>query len=132
MRPFNGRFAEFWSELGDIEQIAIWNEYAYSIGDEPICDMGEFNEIASGMQPFDIALKIRFGDFNPNHNYFRFDGYANLESTDYPVEEWLDGMEDDLADFYEDHEDLLTAICSEAEELYKEEEEDEETEEEDI
>lgn len=126
MKPFSERFADFWSELGDSEQIAIWNEYAYNVGDEPVEDMDNFDELLYGWEPMKIALCIRFGDFNPNHNYFRFDGYGNLESTDYPASEWIDGLEDDLADFYEDREDLLTAICSEADELYEDEEESEE------
>ena len=82
MKTFKERFADVWSELGDCEQIAIYNEWAYRIGEEPIEDMDLFDDVMCGWKPIDIALRIRFGDFNPNHHYFRFDGYGNLESTD--------------------------------------------------
>lgn len=43
-------------------------------------DMDNFNEIMEGYTPMEISQKIYFGDFNPNADYFYFNGYANLES----------------------------------------------------
>ena len=47
-------------------------------------DMDSFDEIMSGYTPSEIARMIFFGDFNPNNDYFRFNGYGNLESADWP------------------------------------------------
>ncbi len=41
--------------------------------------MHEFNEFMCG-DPLEIANKIFYGDFNPNHEFFRFDAYGNLKS----------------------------------------------------
>lgn len=48
--------------------------------DDKIFDMDDFNEIMSALTPMDVASKILYGDFRPNDCYFKFDGYANLES----------------------------------------------------
>ena len=131
MRTFAERFADVFSELGDYEQMTIFNEWAYRIGEEPIEDMENFDDLMCGWKPSDIALRIAYGDFHPNRAFFRFDGYGNLESTDY-LNDWLDSyVISDLADWYEEHKDVLTCVCSEMEEICEEEEE-EETEEETI
>ena len=127
MKTFEARFADVWSELGDIEQMSIFNEWAYRIGEEPICDMNEFDDLMHGWKPIDIAMRIHFGDFNPNHEYFRFDGYGNLESTNYPCE-WIEDYMDDMVSWYEENEDALTCVCSEMEEVFEEEEDEQEDE----
>lgn len=40
------------------------------------------------MTPSEIASSIVYGDFNPNHDYFHFNGYGNFESTDCPID-WI-------------------------------------------
>lgn len=48
-----------------------------------VCDMDCLGEILYGMSP-DVAIsKAYYGDFNPNHEYFTFDGYGNLTSFNY-------------------------------------------------
>lgn len=47
-------------------------------------DMDEFDEFMSNYTPMEIAQMIYFGEFNPNDDYFRFNGYGNLESADWP------------------------------------------------
>lgn len=62
-------------------------------------DMVYLDEFLDGYTPTQIALMIHFGDFNPNHEYFRFNAYENLESC-YGVD-WdkqLDEYRDDIAD----------------------------------
>lgn len=44
--------------------------------------MEDFDDVMQGYTPTEIASKIFYGEFNPNDNYFRFNGYANLESLD--------------------------------------------------
>lgn len=59
---------------------------------ESIYPMDDFDELMDGMTPTDIAEKIYYGDgFNPNDDYFMFDGCANLKSlTDFSVTDEID------------------------------------------
>lgn len=62
-------------------------------------DMGLLDEFLDGYTPTQIALMIHFGDFNPNHEYFRFNAYRNLESC--YGDDWdkqLDESRGDIAD----------------------------------
>lgn len=56
--------------------------------DEANCDnyiypMDDFDDIMSSLTPSELSCRIFYGEFNPNHNYFWFDGYDNLCSSDY-------------------------------------------------
>ena len=77
-------------DMDDSDAVALHNEYCYEINDydDEIIEMERFDEICEGMTPIDIANHIFYGDFNPNHSYFRYDGYANFESTDFPTD-WI-------------------------------------------
>lgn len=70
------------------DAVALHNEWCYETNnyDDEIIEMERFNEICSWMSPLDIATKTFYGDFNPNHGYFYFNGYGNFESTDYPTD----------------------------------------------
>lgn len=88
--------------------------------DDVLYSMDEFDELMNPQVESEGALwlaqRIHFGDFNPNHDYFYFNGYANLCSTDWADEyydkhldrdeflEWCDG-ESYLDDYKEDEED---------------------------
>lgn len=48
------------------------NIIAYSIDD--------FDDMVSGIEPYDLALKLHFGGFVPHYSLFRFNGYGNIES----------------------------------------------------
>ena len=65
--------------IGLVNDINSWD---LSLEHLQVFSMDEFNEIMEGYDPLEIANRIYFGDFNPNHEYFRFNGYANLESLD--------------------------------------------------
>lgn len=131
MRTFYERFAEYFAEQGNAEQVSIYNEWAYSTGNEPVNFMYEFDEVCAGFSPLDIVFKVRFGDFNPNHDYFTFDGYTNLESIE-NVAEWLEDYVDDMADYFENHyRDLADIIGTcDAGALYEEDEDEEQEDEE--
>ena len=69
------------------------------------------------------------GSFNPNDDWFRWDGLGNLESTDYPEKDWIDI--DDIADYIVENDDALRNddlrdLMDEIEAENEEEEEDEE------
>ena len=97
------------------------NEYFDKTGyfDDRIYDMEEFDEMMSGVSPWNIATKIFYGDFRPNDNYFKFDGYANLQSFDYisdevDLEEIADYIIDNDEDF--DNSDIREILNEENEE----------------
>lgn len=77
-------------DMDDSDAVALHNEYCYETNnyDDEIIEMERFDEICEGMTPSDIANHIFYGDFNPNHEYFHFNGYGNFESTDYPTD-WI-------------------------------------------
>lgn len=64
---------------------------SYLDGDDAIYPMDDFNELLYGREPWEIARAAYYGEFCPADNYFRFNVYANLESTDDPLYEgWID------------------------------------------
>ena len=77
-------------DMDDSDAVALHNEYCYETNnyDDEIIEMERFDEICEGMTPSDIARGIFYGDFNPNHDYFHFNGYGNFESTNYPTD-WI-------------------------------------------
>ena len=71
--------------IGLVNDVNSWDS---SLGFLEVFYMDEFNEVMNGIEPLEIANRMFFGNFNPNDEYFRFDGYANLESLDeYEVEQ---------------------------------------------
>lgn len=74
-------------DMDTSDAVALHNEWCYETNnyDDEIIEMERFDEICEGMIPSDIAQRIFYGDFNPTHSYFRYNGYANFESTDYPT-----------------------------------------------
>lgn len=77
-------------DMDESDAVALHNEYCYETSDydDEIIEMERFDEICEGMTPSDIANHIFYGDFNPNHEYFHYNGYGNFESTDYPTD-WI-------------------------------------------
>lgn len=80
-----------------MEELDSWNGY---LGDDRWYDMDELNELYCGTEPIEILQRAYFGidnddwtidhhgekrsaSFNPNRNYFSFNGYSNLVSSDY-------------------------------------------------
>ena len=107
--------------MSESKLFTIYNEYLDKTEycDDRIYDMEEFDEIMSGLSPWDVATKIFYGDFRPNDNYFRFDGYANLESFDYisneiDFEEIADYIVDNDEDF--DNSDIREVLDEDDEE----------------
>lgn len=81
------RIKEIIEEMSTEDKVALWNEYCdlEHRFDDRIYSMEEFDEIMSGREPLDIIRTCYLGDFNPTHEYFWFNGYANLES-DYDID----------------------------------------------
>ena len=83
------------------------NSYDGSLDYLQVFSMDDFDEIMNGIDPSALAFRIFYGDFNPNHDYFRFNAYANLESLDeYDLEEEIKDNSGEIAqrtvELYED------------------------------
>lgn len=62
-------------------------------------NMEDFDEMMEGYTPTEIAERIFFGDFNPNNDYFYFNGYGNLESiNEYEMENHFSILIDEVVD----------------------------------
>lgn len=82
-----------------MEMVQEINAYNGSMEDLELYEMDMFDEIMESFEPMDIALKTLYGNFNPNDDYFRFDGYANLESlSELDVENELLDYENEIID----------------------------------
>lgn len=63
-------------------------------------DMEELDTYLEGYTPTEIAQKCQFGDFNISDEYFRFDGYENLEScNDWEWKRQVDDSRDEIAEY---------------------------------
>lgn len=117
--------------LSSDEAVSLWNEYCSKDGrmDDYIYSMNEFDEIMGNMTPLDVARTCYYGEFCPADDYFWFNGYANLESSDFP-------SMDDKSPFYA--KELATWIiknenalyCDEIQEILDEDDEEEKDEDE--
>lgn len=90
--------------------IAIHNEYCYTASnmDDYVYSMSEFDEIMGNMAPWEIARACFYGhEFCPAHDYFRFNGYANLESFEFAPEGNSGIYTSDIADYIDRTEDAL-------------------------
>ena len=95
---------EILENLDDSDILSIYREMdSYDL----IFEMNEFNEICDGLEPFKVACKVIYGDFNPYHNYFKFDGYENFKSSDYLSDLiYFDEMVDFVIGVYTDGDSL--------------------------
>lgn len=63
-----------------IEELDSWNGY---LGDDKYYPMYDINELLQGKNIEDIINMVFYGSVNPNDDYFKFNGYGNLETSDY-------------------------------------------------
>lgn len=125
-----------------IEELDSYNGY---LGDDRYYYMEMLNEFYADAEPLELLQRVYFGyseeeyitdqwgekhrrEFNPMHNYFRYNGYGNLVSTDYP--DYSDHLDDyaiismlenrAYIDSIEDEDDLA-ALFDELEEVYNDE-----------
>ena len=62
-------------------------------------NMEDFDEMMEGYTPTELAQRIFFGDFNPNDDYFYFNGYANLESiNEWEMQGYFEPIIDEIVD----------------------------------
>ena len=88
-----------------VELLQYMNDYDGCFDDCVYSDMDEFDDFMWNYSPMQIAQMIFFGDFNPNDDYFRFNGYGNLESANWldveaEAEDLVDDIIDQLVNYY--------------------------------
>lgn len=76
--------SEYIENADESDLLYEWNEYCmdHNYCDDMIYDMAEFNEMFSSYEPEEIANRIHFGDYNPFHDYFTFNGYGNVQTLE--------------------------------------------------
>ena len=95
------------NNLYDNEKIALLNEYLYDVNysDNTLFPMDEIDEILSGNTPEEIIRLAFYGgrygfpqdNFNPNDEYFSFNGYGNIVSiSGYDIQEYCEVYLDDM------------------------------------
>lgn len=94
--------------MTDSGLLFVHREYCDQVNayDDTIYSMDEFNEIMSGQDADWIANRIYYGDYNPTADYFRFNGYGNIESVfSFQLSEYIDT--DTIAEWITEHENAL-------------------------
>ena len=83
-----------------VELLQHMNAYDSCFDDCVYYDMASFDDFMSNYTPMEIAQMIFFGgDFNPNHDFFRFNAYGNLESANWrDVEAEAEDLKDEIID----------------------------------
>jgi hypothetical protein len=81
------------SNLSYYEIMAIHNQYCeiVSYNDDIIFENDAYiiNELFS--EPFEALRSMYYGQYSPNHEFFKFNGYGNLESIeDYNIIDYID------------------------------------------
>lgn len=110
----------------DSDILTMWNQKENAEnGTNHIYNYQKFDEIFEDSEPSDIAFKIFNGNFNPNDEYFIFNGYGNLESSNY-LETFV--SYDELAQYMDDHDETfgfyeIECIFEEFEEMQEKAEE---------
>ena len=62
-------------------------------------DMDDFDLVMEGCTPTEVVQRTFFGDFNPNGDYFYFNGYANLESIyEWEMQDHFEPILDEIID----------------------------------
>lgn len=81
-----------------------------TFADEAFIEADTFWDIHSSDEPQDMVLKFFNGEdldgrgpANPNRDYFRYNKYENVESTDYPGEIYMDQLSDEIVNYVMEH-----------------------------
>lgn len=82
-----------------------------------LLDDDSINEEFYGKSPMEIIKMTSYGDFNYSHDYYRFDGYGNLESLSYLDASSLPDIIDNIIDYIVENADAFSHIFDGLEEL---------------
>ena len=91
MTKYEDKIEQIKDILNNLDLDELVSCCSYLDGDDAIYPMDDFDELLYGREPWEIARAAYYGEFYPADSYFRFNVYANLESTDDPLYEgWID------------------------------------------
>lgn len=84
-----------WDETQNlVNMINSWNGNLESL---VVYSMDEIDEALEGWEISTILMRVHYGDFNPNNNWWGFDGLANLVSfTDWELQDYYKSNIDDI------------------------------------
>ena len=117
------KLVDYINGMGIEEKIALHNAYcdAANCMDDCIYTMDEMEEILDGVDKWELARMVQFGDFDCTKDFWNFNGYGNLVSYN----AWeLPVYAEDIADYVLRKEDSLGD--DEIQYILDEEEEDDE------
>ena len=106
-------FVECWNECETSEKVAVHNAYAReNCPDDEVFENDEefFNLFFEG-KPFEAVRSAFFGHYEYSHNYVWFNGYANLDSSDYEEDMPMTDAET-MAEWFIEHYDEIDYISS--------------------
>ena len=106
------KILEVLESMDNYALMSVFNEYDPNLY---IAGMDEFDELNDGMKPWDLARACFYGDFRPCDEFWRWNAYGNIDSTDY-IADWIDLEE--IAAYCAEHEDAL--YCDEIQEAIDE------------
>ena len=95
--------------------VAQANSWDGSLEELAVYDMNEFDDIieAIDLSPTELICKVQYGDFNPNDDYFTFDGLENLVS--YQEYEYEELIRENIPEIVERYIDISGHIYADAE-----------------
>jgi len=102
------------SELKHMNEHELYHAWhircdVFNCMDDLIFEMCQFDEMMDHWRPMDIAFRTFYGDFHPHDDFFKFNGYANLESSNYLM--YFIDLEE-LADEINEHDNLADALIN--------------------
>ena len=100
------KLIDYINGMGVEEKIALHNTYcdAANCMDDCIYAMDEMDEILDGVDKWELARMVQFGDFDCTKDFWNFNGYGNLVSYN----AWeLPVYAEDIADYILSEEDSL-------------------------
>ena len=83
-------------EMSIPDAVMLHNEYCYETNcyDDEIFDSDRLNEICEGQDAEWIIHRAYFGDYHPQADYIKFNGYGNFKSIfNYEIFEYIDEIE---------------------------------------
>ena len=112
-------------ESAFINSVEELNDYNGYLGDDRWEDMEELSELYQGADPIELLNRAfngydadtwhtdscgekEFGAFNPNRDYFRFNGYGNLVSSNY--KDYSDYLNDSTIEELEEYSEQIDEI----------------------
>ena len=100
------KLIDYINSMGVEEKIALHNTYcdAANCMDDCIYTMDDMEEILDGVDKWELARMVQFGDFDCTKEFWGFNGYGNLDSYN----AWeLPVYVEDIADYILLREDSL-------------------------